>query len=559
MNKKLNRFEVGALPLMEAIVRKMNLRPILADFFPKKEKEGIASADLLMFLIYNLTIGKTPLYELEEWVESLDLRCLRYENYQGLKFSDDRFGKALDLLFKSDRSSLMTRIVTEVIKSFNIDLRQLHNDSTSVKAFGEYSGKTKTGFELKRGKSKDYRPDLKQLIFSLSICSDGAIPIHFKTYPGNTNDDSTHVETWKTLCQINQNPDFLYVADCKLCTDNQLSYISDNGGRALTTMPDNWKEVVAFKDSLRKENKKRIEIWRKTNNDGDGINYFYSIDEKQNTIKRGYKIIWICSSERQKDDLEEREKHLRLAKKQLTELALKLNKRKWKSEPVIRAECERILKHHNVARFIKYDIETKNIKIITKQGRGRPKKGKEHEVIEKVLYMLKWSEDKLVLKAEKNVDGVYPLLSTDPNLTPKEAIIAYKYQPKLEKRFSQLKSIHNIAPLFCKKLERVEANMFVFFVSLMIQALIEREVRMKMKDKEIAALKIYPERRDAAHPTTAKILESFSQIYTYKILDANGDVIESYADDLRDIQKTILKLLSLEENTYWHGISEKIA
>ena len=128
----------------------------------------------------------------------------------------------------------MTELVVEFVKEFNIAVQRIHNDSTTLKACGKYAGKTKSGFELKTGHSKDHRPDLKQLVYSLSICGDGAVPVHQKTYPGNRTDDTTHIETWNTLQKITGCPDFLYVADSKLCTDEQLSYIVNQGGRVVT-------------------------------------------------------------------------------------------------------------------------------------------------------------------------------------------------------------------------------------------------------------------------------------------------------------------------------------
>ena len=51
------------------------------------------------------------------------MRCLDYEKYQNIRFTDDRFGKALDDLYEVDRATLMTKIVVEVVKKFNIDLK----------------------------------------------------------------------------------------------------------------------------------------------------------------------------------------------------------------------------------------------------------------------------------------------------------------------------------------------------------------------------------------------------------------------------------------------------
>jgi hypothetical protein len=61
-------------------------------------------------------------------------------------------------------------------------------DATTLKAYGTYPGKTGTGVELKRCNSKDQRPDLKQLLFSLSVCADSAVPVHHKVYAGNRTD-----------------------------------------------------------------------------------------------------------------------------------------------------------------------------------------------------------------------------------------------------------------------------------------------------------------------------------------------------------------------------------
>jgi hypothetical protein len=119
---------------------------------------------------------------------------------------------------------------------------RMHNDSTSVKAYGRIPGTTRTGFFLAQGHSKDHRPDLKQLIYSLTISADGAVPVHYKTYPGNRTDDTTHIQTWTTLCGIAGRNDFLYVADCKVCSDEQLHHIVRYGGRVVTIMPDTWKE-----------------------------------------------------------------------------------------------------------------------------------------------------------------------------------------------------------------------------------------------------------------------------------------------------------------------------
>ena len=144
------------------------------------------------------------------------------------------------------------------------------------------------------------------------------------------------------------------------------------------------------------------------------------------------------------------------------------------------------------------------------------------------------------------MDGTFPMLSTDSAIPAAEALKLYKSQPNLEKRFSQFKNVHNAAPLFFKKIERVESIMFLFFLSLMVQSLIEREVRLGMKEHHIESLPIYPEDRNSESPTTSKILDYFDDFSIYKIR-SNGKVVKEFIDELGPSHKKILELMEIKE------------
>ena len=72
------------------------------------------------------------------------------------------------------------------------------------------------------GHSKARRPDLKQLVWILTVTADGAVPIAYRAVDGNTNDDVTHIDTWDGLIALTGRTDFLYIAlyiaDSKLAT-----------------------------------------------------------------------------------------------------------------------------------------------------------------------------------------------------------------------------------------------------------------------------------------------------------------------------------------------------
>jgi transposase len=210
-------------------------------------------------------------------------------------------------------------------------------------------------------------------------------------------------------------------------------------------------------------------------------------------MKRGYRIHWIYSSEKRQRDRLHRDRRLTKAEQELVHLNARINKRKLKTEEAIEAAARSILATYNVAAFFHLEVDRLEERHRVQVDRGRPGKDTKYQTRIEVLCTLSWTRKVQVLKDEANTDGIFPLLSTDKQLSSKDVLQAYKYQPNLEKRFTQFKGIHNAAPLLFKRIERVEANMFAFFIALTIQALLEREVRRKMKEQNIKALKIYPE------------------------------------------------------------------
>lgn len=550
--KTLKRLAVGGLPLIHAMAQRWQLRTLLSEAIPAHGNESLPAADTLVLLIYNLTVGKYPLYELAQWVEQIDGRCIGYPALAHTRLSDDRFGRALDKLYQANRACLMTRLVVKMIETFEVKLNRVHNDSTTVKAFGQIPGKTRSGVELKRGHSKDHRPDLKQLVFTLTLSADGAVPIHHQVYPGNRTDDTTHIETWTALRALHTRADFLYVGDAKLCTDKQLAYIVAQGGRAITTVPETWSEVRRFKQALRQGKKTKSVIWRRPKPGGaEGEQeYFSRFTGEHVTDKRRYRLHWLYSSAKRQRDRDERTQRLIKAEQELTALNAKLNQRQLRTREAIEHAASAVLNRHRVGAFLALEVgQTQDV--YTRQiGPGRPGKHTRFETVHETLYTLTWVRSQHALQREANCDGVFPLLSTDERLSAKEVLQAYKYQPKLEKRFMQFKSIHLAAPLLFKKIERVEANMFAFFIALILQALVERHVRNAMQRAGIANLKLYPEQRPAAHPTTSKVLAAFEDVSTYQIR-ASARIVEQYQDELNDTQQTILKLLDIPQDQFW--------
>jgi transposase len=550
-SEKLKRFNISGIPLIKSVSEMLGLKSIFKKYIPSYGNETVASASALLFLIWNITLGRQPLYELSQWIRGIEPKCHGLDKDQVASFNDDRFARALDKLYAVDRATLMTDIVVTMIKKINLDMGRVHNDSTTVKAYGKIAGVTKDGLRMAKGNNKDKRPDLVHLVFSLTISSDGAIPVHYKTYPGNRTDDTTHIETWNTVKEIAGRSDFIYVADSKVCTSKQLTHIVANGGRVITVMPNTYKETKIFKDKLLSTNIPRKVILKRKIEEGDCNNEYFSLFlTNYETIDDGYTVYWYLSSQKKRLDKHLRQKKLKKADNSLMGLSLKINKRDLRTEEVIKGKVEDILNKYGLKDFFKITV-FKNSKEIRKHiTKGRPGPLAGYKSITKTTYSLDWEIDKERLKKEERSDGIFPLLSTDKSIGPKEALVSYKYQPRLEKRFNQFKSVHEAAPILFKNIKRVEGVMFLFFVALIVQGIIERKVRMSMKERSIKSLPIYPEYRRSFYPTTSKIFYNFDGISSYKILK-NGKVIKEFKDELSSIQKLLLDLLDINEDDFW--------
>jgi transposase len=142
---------------------------------------------------------------------------------------------------------------------------------------------------------------------------------------------------------------------------------------------------------------------------------------------------------------------------------------------------------------------------------------------------------------------MYPLITNDRTLSPAQVLEAHKGQPMIEKRFAQFKTVHEIAPVFLKNEGRIEALFTLYFLGLLVQALIERELRLAMKRDNIEHLPLYPERRN--HPTTEQILRLFSLAARNKLVQ-NGKVLQTFDLEFTHLQRQVLRLLAVPEHAF---------
>lgn len=559
LSPKLESRALGALPIINRYMKSVGLQDILETYLPRNDKRIKLAPSLgIGLLLRNLIVARKPLYALGEWAAPFEPATLGLKPKEVQLLNDDRIGRCLDRLFDADRASMVLAVVVAAVRKFKVRLTELHNDSTTVSFSGKYfeaDGRRVRGkptLRITHGHSKARRPDLKQILYELTVTEDGAIPIHYQTHDGNVTDDQTHRRTWDVLRELVGGPDFLYVADSKLCTEANLHHIASRGGRFLTILPRTWGEDSWFRDWVQTHEVPWKSLWKRPNTRGKGKppDVYRGYEPDQGTAE-GFRIAWVHSSEKERHDRAEREDKLERARRELEELRDRLRSKRTrlrKRDKVDKAVAI-LLAETGTKKWVEVEIieTTEPSYRQSRPGRPGPKTTYERKVRRR--FDLQWKYRLEAIAYDAKTDGTFPLVTNDKTLNLRRILRIYKKQPRLEKRHEQLKSVHEVAPQYLKGAARIEALLCVFFLALLIDALIERQVRRTMRSERIRSIPIYPEARDCRLPTTDRMLEIFETLQCHTLRTADSTRTE-FPPELTPIQRRLLKLMGVREAVY---------
>jgi transposase len=560
MGKPLRHLESrtwGALPLVNAFCERLQLDGILTEYLPHTDcRQKLPPARAIGVLVLNLLISRRPLYALGEWAAPWEPALLGLGAQQLPLVNDDRLGRALDRLFDADRPSLVMAVVARAMREFDLRLEELHTDATTVTFHGQYrraDGRPVRGkptVVITWGHNKDHRPDLKQLLYSLTVTTDGAVPVHYHVWHGNTPEDATHQATWDVVRGLVGHEAFLYVGDCKLCAEQTLRYIDGKGGRFITVLPRTRQEEQDFRQWIQTHEVPWVEVWRRParrrQHDPPDVYLAY---EWPLPSAEGFRILWMHSSEKERRDRAEREANLERARRALEDLNRRLAAPKCRLRERLRVEREVDRALGEAARWIRVEIRGVEVPRFRQETRGRPGRHTRYRREVRERFEVTWEADVEAVGREARTDGIFPLISNDRTLAAKEVLLAYKRQPAVEQRFNQLKNAYDVMPQYLKGVARIEALLCAYFLALLVGALIEREIRRAMKQTKRESLPLYPEQRECKKPTTERILETFEGIQVHRLYQ--GTTIEEvFGPELTRPQRQVLTLLGVPPSRY---------
>ncbi len=551
---------IGALPIINRLIQRCGLRKILSRHLPAEDgRNRIQTVTAILLLVRNILISREPLYGIGQWAAAFVPELLQLREDQLKSLNDDRVGRALDRLFDANFPDLVMDITRNVIKEFDLNLSELHNDSTTIRFFGDYDAfdqpqmrRGKETVAIRQGHSKDHRHDLKQLLYILTVTDDGGVPVYFSTDNGDKNDDLTHVPTWDLLLQMTGRTDFLYIADCKLASAENLGHIDREGGRFITILPKNRSEPRAMNETLLEhpESLRWVLLYEVEDEDGVLRHRFKSLREEQVTGD-GYRLLWIHSMAKAISDDASRMKTIQKTIDDLSQLRDRLQspRSRMRDRPRVAGEVEKIMQYRGTGSLLQVGIIQEEQVTLKQKTPGRRSENTQYVREVKLRFDLTWQIDTKQLERARRCDGIFPLITNDRSMTAEEVLRAYKRQPMIEKRFSQFKSDFHVAPVYLKEVSRIESLLCVYFMALLLQTLLERELRRTMASREIDSLPLYPEARDCKRPTARRVIDAMESISRHRLVTEDGAQQDLYTDPT-PLQHQLIKLFGNDASTY---------
>ncbi len=530
--------------MVKHFMDKLDLFNLFTKYVPAAPDSLANHAESLCILTANIICENKPLYKIQEWLSQYSDGLVEMPLAANL-FNDDRLARSLSALFRSDRNSLMTDVSGNAISVHKLLTDEIHNDSTTVTFIDKYDSPDLEAVKLKHGYNKDFRPDCKQVVFGLNITADGHVPLSYKLFDGNTPDDVTHIPNWNALRALLEKEDFIYVADCKLCSQKNLNHIAENGGFFITIVPKDRKEVKRFLKYLKKNDVTWKDAFSIENSRKKGELNIYKTYEAELT-KKGYRIIFVHSSLKQKEDEERRQKKIENAIGKLEQLSPKLNAYHLKTKKEIKAAIDNICKE--IKGLVDVEILTERKQVRVKVSPGRPSFESAYKNKWEFTYSIQWKLNEQTIAETSKTDGIFPLI-TNTKLEASEVLGKYKKQSFLEKRMYTKKTVLEVAPVFLKKEKRIEAMLFLYFVALMIVSFIERKIRMNMANENIEKLPILPQGMNTKKPTWNNIRYFFRNVH-YSQIVRDGVCIQSVVKGLRFLHEQINRLLEIPDTIY---------
>lgn len=549
--KQVNTKPIGFAPILKYFFDTCAIDNIIDDHVPLDPRRKILShGQAAVAMITGILFQVMQLYRICRFASESTVLDVIFPDIKPEEYFDDRLGDTLDAIYSYGIGDLELLITKQMIEAFNINNDVCHNDTTSASVFGDYKNQTNAeGIKITFGYSKKHRQDLKQLVWSMSVSGDSAFPLFQKAYGGNTADVDTYVEQWQNLIDLLGHRDFLYVADSKLASKENMAHIHNNEGFFIAPAPMYESYKTVFYEAIDNHDLEIVLPYKDKLNRGFESPFTFVHEDKEYTFRMIILFdhgLFAAKSHTLKNRKEKTEQAFE-------ELKPKLNKYHLKTEAGIDKCCAAILKKHQTSGHFKYRIINEPVTTYKNKKRGRPGNDAEGEKVAVVQdhFRLELEFDQDAFDQDLYRCGYYPLITnqTAEKLSIQDAMMAHKNQYKSEIINRRAKSEYKLEPIYLHTPKRIEALLLLFKIALQIIVLIERTARKNIFQRERGLDNFMPNRNDVRNPRTEFMLAEFQYVVRGEMRLPDGHNY-GFVSELTPLQVDILSILEVPLEVY---------
>ena len=191
---------VAHLPLVLGVLRKLSIAAIIDTFCPPHPAQILSCGRGVEALVLAILDGHHALYKVGARLEERGMLPLLQAGLERTALNDYRLGQLLDSLFKANLNRVFGALALRALEVSAIPTPWLHQDTTTITLYGAYEVGVPGAAQEHQGSpgplpprpasghSKDGRDDLKQVLLSLGVSSDGGVPLRMGRRDGNTSD-----------------------------------------------------------------------------------------------------------------------------------------------------------------------------------------------------------------------------------------------------------------------------------------------------------------------------------------------------------------------------------
>jgi transposase len=535
-SQNISQETLNHLGLVAATGKDLRIADLIDEAIPATDHRRIVSTGkaAMAMIINGLGFSNRQLYLVSEFFRNKPVDRLLGDGIKAEHLNDDSLGKALDEIAEYGPSRLFGEVALKIALEHKLLNKFARIDTTSFSLEGAYDLESpdEQYIRVTHGYSKDNRPDLKQVILSLTMTGP-SFPIWMEPLNGNTSDKTSLLQTLQSMREFRKqlknpcDPSMIHIADSALYSAEGLLKYADFYW--VTRVPETLLDV---KRLLSQEDGKIS--WQAT----DDENYRFS--EVQSDYG-GVKQRWIVVFSQHAFDREKKTFERRLSKttEELEKALWHLGNQLFKCSEDAEKEVTSIAKQYPLHRI------TFEVKSVTKyKSRGRPKPGSKAETAGHQIQS-KTSLNKEKIQKALNKKGRFILATNQMNegeLPAKKILSEYKEQQQVERGFRFLKDPwFLVSQVFLKSPKRIEALMAIMTLCLLVYNVAQHKLRRALKKtKQTVPNQL---KKQIQTPTMRWVFQMFEDVLLLRIRNRSGNIIQELISNLKAPHITIIKLM----------------